>query len=134
MSDKMTGSLAILLRPKTAAVDRRCLACRNTDGPLPIRPVDRCCLPTGPVPRLARLRRTSLGGIVGCVFPAVLDEDSARPRLPARVRRLPARYLQAKGLVRRPPKLTACGKLCRRGRGHGLGRLGTGVDLALHQA
>jgi hypothetical protein len=24
---------------------------------------------------------TGLGGIVGCVFPAVLDEDSARPRL-----------------------------------------------------
>jgi hypothetical protein len=56
--------------------DGRCLACRNTDGPLPVRPVDRCCLPTGPVPRLARLRRTGLGGIVGYVFPALLDEDS----------------------------------------------------------
>jgi hypothetical protein len=32
--------------------DGRCLAFRGTDGPLPVRPVDRCCLPTGPVPRL----------------------------------------------------------------------------------
>src|SRR3954469_19215639 len=116
----MTGSLAILLRPKTAAIDGRCLACRNTDGPLPIRPVDRCCLPTSPVPRLARLRRTSLGGIVGCVFPAILDEDGAWPRLPARIRRFLARPLQAKGLVRRPPKLADCRKLRRRGRGHSL--------------
>ena len=31
--------------------------------------------------RLARLRRAGLGVIVGCVFPAVRDEDSARPGL-----------------------------------------------------
>ena len=66
---------------KDCCNDGRCLACRNTDGPLPVRPVDRCCLPTGAVPRLARLRRTSLGGIVGCVFPTLLDKDSARTRL-----------------------------------------------------
>jgi hypothetical protein len=35
--------------------ERRCIAYRGTDGPLPVRPVDRCCLPKGPVPRLARL-------------------------------------------------------------------------------
>jgi hypothetical protein len=64
---------AILLRPKTAANDGRCLACRNADGALPIRPVDRCCLPTGPVPRFARLRRIGLGGIVGRVFPTLLE-------------------------------------------------------------
>ena len=84
--------------------------------------------------RLARLRRAGLGVIVGCVFPAVPDEDSARPRLAARVWRFLARHLQAKGLVRRPPKLADCGKHRCRGRGHGLGHLGSAVDLAPHQA
>jgi hypothetical protein len=48
--------------------DGRCLACRNTDRSLLIWPVDRCCLPTRPVPRLTRLRRPGLGGLSAAFF------------------------------------------------------------------
>ena len=40
----------------------------------------------------------------------------------------------SKGAGTRPPKLADRGKHRRRGRGHGLGRLGPAVDLAPHQA
>ena len=71
----MTGSLAIFVPAKGCCNDGRCLACRGAVGPLPARLVDRCCLPTGPLPQLARFGRTGLGGTVSCVFSAVLDED-----------------------------------------------------------
>jgi len=58
-----------------------------------------------------------MGRIIGRVFPAIPAEDSAWPRLAARVRRLLAQYLQATGLVPRPPKLADCGRHRHR-RGH----------------
>ena len=35
--------------------ERRNFACDGTDDCFPVRSVDRCCLPTGPIPRLAKL-------------------------------------------------------------------------------
>src|SRR5215510_557197 len=95
---------------KDCSNDGRCLACRGAVDRLPARSVDCPRLPTGPSPRLARLRRAGLGGAIVCVSPALLDQDGARPRLAARVRKLPARHLQAEGLVRRPSDLADHGE------------------------
>src|SRR5215472_10413958 len=128
-----TESLAILFRRKTAPM---------TDDVLRVAVLTVPCLVglwTAVACRWAQYHGLPgsdalVGGIVGCVFRAVVDEDSARPRFTARVRRLLARHLQAKGLVRRPPKLADWREHRRRGRGHGRGRLGLAVDLAPHQA
>ena len=83
---------------------------------------------------LRKLRRADLGRIIGRVFSAILAEDGAWPRLAARVRRLLARHLQAKRLVRRPPKPSDCGKHRHHRCSHRLDRLGPTLGLALHQA
>src|SRR5215471_2264864 len=129
----MTESLAILFRRKTATM---------SDDVLRVAVLTVPCL-FGLWTAVACRRAQYHGlpgadalvwaGLSGAFFLLSLMK-TARGLGLLRVRRLLARHLQAKGLVRRPPKLADCGEHRRRGRGYGLGRLGPAVDLAPHQA